>query len=119
MRSTSTRTSSLPYLWIPSLWHRSLASGLEADVDVSAWIMYNEGMTTMTVREAMAVHRTAARNVGKGKGYTARRLDEALAVLNPFWNANGVLVTEEMIDAWDKKGGEGNGQGNEEKADSA
>lgn len=58
----------------------------------------------MTVREAYRIHRTASRNVGKGKGYTARRLDEALAVLEPFWAANGsVYVTEEMIEAWDKK----------------
>lgn len=57
----------------------------------------------MTVKEAYAVHRTASRNVGKGKGYTARRLPEALAVLNPFWAANGsTYVTSKMVEDWDK-----------------
>lgn len=57
----------------------------------------------MTVREAYRIHRNAARSVGRGKGYKARGLDEALAVLEPFWAANGsTYVTDEMVDRWDR-----------------
>ena len=59
----------------------------------------------MTGREAYRIHKNAARSVGRGKGYKARGLDEALKVLEPFWkeNGGGVYVTWEMVDKWDKE----------------
>ncbi len=56
----------------------------------------------MTLAEAYRIQRNAARNVGRGKGYRARNLDAALAVLEPFWAEHGsVYVTPNMIASWD------------------
>jgi hypothetical protein len=62
----------------------------------------------MTVKEAYAVHRTAVHNVGKGKGYTHRfpeRLEEALVVLNRFWDYVGTAtyVSHDMVEKYDKE----------------
>jgi predicted GNAT family N-acyltransferase len=57
----------------------------------------------VTLAEAYKIHRNASRNVGRGKGYTARNLDEALKVLHEFWADNSsVYVTQEIVEAWDK-----------------
>lgn len=59
----------------------------------------------MTVKEAYRIHRNAARNVGRGKGYTARGLDEALVVLKAFWahTGTGTYVTSEMVEKYDNE----------------
>lgn len=62
----------------------------------------------MTVREAYAVHRTAVRNVGRGRGYTHRfpeRLEAALEVLHRFWDDVGTAayVTQDMVDDYDRR----------------
>lgn len=57
----------------------------------------------MTVREAYRIHKNAARNVGRGRGYQARGLDKALPVLKKFWaeTGGGVYVTQEMVTRYD------------------
>lgn len=56
----------------------------------------------MTLREAYRIHRNAARNVGRGKGYTARGLENALPVLEEFWAEKGsCYVTDKMVEDWD------------------
>jgi hypothetical protein len=58
----------------------------------------------LTVKEAYRIHRTAARNCGRGKGYTARRLDEALPVLEAFWTEVGSThITKEMVEDYDRR----------------
>lgn len=71
---------------------------------VSLSIQHGKDEISMTVAEAYKVHRNAVRNVGRDRGYTARGLEDALKVLNPFWAAKGsAYVTVEMIEAWDKE----------------
>jgi hypothetical protein len=59
----------------------------------------------MTVAEAYRIHRNAARNVGRGRGYTAQGLDEALQVLGKFWaeTGTGIYVTRAMVEEYDKR----------------
>jgi adenine-specific DNA methylase len=61
----------------------------------------------MTVREAYVLHRTACRNVSKGKGYTHRdkeRFEEAQRVLKEFWAIHDSwYVTDEMVDEYDRQ----------------
>lgn len=57
----------------------------------------------MTLKDAYRIHRNACRSVGRGKGYKARNLDEALKVLEAFWAENGGwYVTSEMVEEWDR-----------------